>query len=70
MFSKSNNKHINKDEFNIIPQSEEKNIKSTKNLNGKSIPLLTLSEDEDKNQMYSDKKILSSKGDNEKEKDA
>ena len=70
MFSKSNNKHINKDEFNIIPKSEEKNIKSTKNLNDKSIPLLTLSEDEDKNQMYSDKKILSSKGDNEKEKDA
>jgi serine/threonine protein kinase len=70
MFSKSNNKHINKDEFNIIPQSEEKNIKSTKNLNNKFIPLLTLSEDEDKNQMYSDKKILSSKGDNEKEKDA
>ena len=70
IFSKSNNKHINKDEFNIIPKSEEKNIKSTKNLNDKSIPLLTLSEDEDKNQMYSDKKILSSKGDNEKEKDA
>ena len=70
MFSKSNNKHINKDEFNIIPKSEEKNIKSTKNLNDKSIPLLTLSEDEDKNQIYNSKKILSSKGDNEKEKDA
>jgi serine/threonine protein kinase len=70
IFSKSNNKHINKDEFNIIPKSEEKNIKSTKNLNDKSIPLLTLSEDEDKNQIYNSKKILSSKGDNEKEKDA
>ena len=71
MFSKSNNKHINKDEFNIIPQSEEKNIKITENLNSKSIPLLTLSEeDEDKNQKYSSKKIFSSKGDNEKEKDA
>ena len=70
IFSKSNNKHINKDEFNIIPQSEEKNIKSTKNLNNKFIPLLTLSEDEDKNQIYNSKKILSSKGDNEKEKDA
>ena len=71
MFSKSNNKHINKDEFNIIPQSEEKNIKITENLNSKSIPLLTLSEeDEDKNQKYSNKKIFSSKGDNEKIKDA
>jgi serine/threonine protein kinase len=70
MFSKADNKNINKDEFNIIPLSEEKNIKSTKNLNDKSIPLLTLSEDEDKNQIYNSKKILSSKGDNEKEKDA
>ena len=70
MFSKSNNKNIDKDEFNIIPQSEEKDINISKNLNNKNIPLLTLSEDEDKNQIYSDKKILSSKGDNEKEKDA
>ena len=51
MFSKADNKNINKDEFNIIPLSEEKNIKSTKNLNGKSIPLLTLSEDEDKKEI-------------------
>ena len=70
MFSKADNKNINKDEFNIIPLSEEKNIKSTKNLNGKSIPLLTLSEDEDKKEINNNKKLLSSKGDNEKIKDA
>ena len=70
MFSKADNKNINKDEFNIIPLSEEKNIKSTKNLNGKSIPLLTLSEDEDKKEIKSNKNLLSSKGDNEKIKDA
>ena len=69
-FSKSDNKNINKDEFNIIPQSEEKNIKNKKNLNEKSIPLLTLSDDEDKKQINNNNKILSSKGDNEKEKDA
>ena len=70
MFSKADNKNINKDEFNIIPLSEEKNIKSTTNLNGKSIPLLTLSEDEDKKEIKSNKNLLSSKGDNEKIKDA
>ena len=70
MFSKADNKNINKDEFNIIPLSEEKNIKSTKNLNDKSIPLLTLSEDEDKKEINSNKNLLSSKGDNEKIKDA
>ena len=70
MFSKADNKNINKDEFNIIPLSEEKNIKSTKNLNDKSIPLLTLSEDEDKKEIKSNKNLLSSKGDNEKIKDA
>ena len=70
MFSKADNKNINKDEFNIIPLSEEKNIKSTTNLNGKSIPLLTLSEDEDKKEINNNKKLLSSKGDNEKIKDA
>ena len=70
MFSKADNKNINKDEFNIIPLSEEKNIKSTKNLNDKSIPLLTLSEDENKKEIHNNKKLLSSKGDNEKIKDA
>jgi len=70
MFSQSDNKSINKDEFNIIPQSEEKNIKNTKNINGKSIPLLTLSDDEDKKEINNNKKLSSSKGDNEKEKDA
>jgi len=70
MFSQSDNKNINKDEFNIIPQSEEKNIKNTKNINGKSIPLLTLSDDEDKKEINNNKKLSSSKGDNEKEKDA
>lgn len=70
MFSKEDNKNINKNEFNIIPQSEEKNIKNTKNLNDKSIPLLTLSEDEDNRQIDSDKKLSSSKGYNEKIKDA
>ena len=70
MFSKADNKNINKDKFNIIPLSEEKNIKSTTNLNGKSIPLLTLSEDEDKKEINNNKKLLSSKGDNEKIKDA
>lgn len=70
MFSKADNKNINKDKFNIIPLSEEKNIKSTKNLNDKSIPLLTLSDDEDKKEIKSNKNLLSSKGDNEKIKDA
>jgi len=70
MFSKEDNKNINKNEFNIIPQSEEKNIKNTKNLNDKSIPLLTLSEDEDNRQIESNKNLSSSKGYNEKIKDA
>ena len=70
MFSKEDNRNINKNEFNIIPQSEEKNIKNTKNLNDKSIPLLTLSENEDNRQIDSNKKLSSSKGYNEKIKDA
>jgi len=71
IFSKPNNKNINKEEFNIIPQSEEKNIKNTKNINEKSIPLLTLSENTDSNNIINNKNnLLSPGGNNDKEKDA
>ena len=44
ILSKSNSQDIQKNDFNIIPQKEEKNILKTKNNNEKSIPLLTLEE--------------------------
>ena len=72
ILSKSNTQNIQKDDFNIIPQKEEKNISNTNNTNEKMIPLLTLSENRDlNNNINKDNKILlSPQQKNGKEKDA
>ena len=72
IFSKSNKQNVPKEDFNIIPMDEEKNIKNTKNINEKSIPLLNLSDNEDNNNIINsnNRKLLSHKGDEGKIKDA
>ena len=72
IFSKSNNLNIQKNDFNIIQQSEEKNIQNTKNINEKSIPLLTLSENTGRNNInnYDENYLLSPRDKHEKVKDA
>ena len=49
MFSKSNSQNAPKENFNIIPLIDDKNIKNTKNIIEKSIPLLNISVNEDSN---------------------
>ncbi len=72
IFSKSKTPNIQKNDFNIIPLSEEKDIKTIKNINEKSIPLLTLSENTDNSKIKNNDKynLLSPRDKNEKEKDA
>ena len=72
IFSKSDNQNIPKNDFNIIPQKEEKNIKNTENNNEKSIPLLTLSENKEQNNLNNNNNnlLLSPISKHEKEKDA
>ena len=72
IFSKSNTQNIEKKDFNIIQQSDVNNIKNTTNINEKSIPLLTLSENTGQNNINNnDENILLSPRDKiEKEKDA
>ena len=72
IFSKSNNLNIQKNDFNIIQQSEEKNIQNTKNINENSIPLLTLSENTGQNNInnYDVNNLLSPRDIHLKEKDA
>ena len=71
IFSKSNSQNIPKNDFNIIPQKEDKNNIKTENINEKSIPLLTLSENTDQNNINNNNNILLSPiNKHEKEKDA
>ena len=72
IFSKSNTQTNPKNDFNIIPLSEQKNINNTNNINEKSIPLLNISSNEDSNKLInnSKKKLKSQKGYEGKEKDA
>jgi serine/threonine protein kinase len=72
IFAKSNTQNIEKKDFNIIQQSDVNNIKNTTNINEKSIPLLTLSENTGQNNINNnDENILLSPRDKiEKEKDA
>ena len=71
MFSKSNSQNVPKENFNIIPLNDDKNIKNTKNINEKSIPLLHLSDNEDSNNIINtNNNLLSPKGDEGKIKDA
>ncbi len=72
IFSKSNTQTNTKNDFNIIPQSEEKNITKTNNINEKSIPLLDISSNADSNKIISNNKksLKSPKKYEGKEKDA
>ena len=72
IFSKPKIQNVPKEDFNIIPINEDKNIKNTKNINEKSIPLLNLSDNEDTNNITNSNnhKLLSPKGDEGKIKDA
>ena len=72
IFSKSNNQTNPKNDFNIISLSDEKDIKNTKNINEKKIPLLEISSNEDSNKIMINNKnnLLSPKGYEGKEKDA
>ena len=72
IFSKSNTQANPKNDFNIISLSDGKDIKNTKNINEKTIPLLEISSTEDSNKiMINNKKnLLSPKGYEGKEKDA
>jgi hypothetical protein len=72
IFAKSNTQNIEKKDFNIIQQSDVNNIKNTTNINEKSIPLLTLSENTGQNNINNNDEniLLSSRDKIEKEKDA
>ena len=72
IFSKSNNQTNPKNDCNIISLSDEKDIKNTKNINEKKIPLLEISSNEDSNKIMINNKnnLLSPKGYEGKEKDA
>jgi serine/threonine protein kinase len=72
IFSKSNTQTNPKNDFNIISLSDEKDIKNTKNINEKKIPLLEISSNEDSNKIMINNKnnLLSPKGYEGKEKDA
>ena len=72
IFSKSNTQTNPKNDFNIISLSDEKDIKNTKNINEKTIPLLEISSNEDSNKIMINNKnnLLSPKGYEGKEKDA
>ena len=71
IFSKTKTPNIQKNDFNIIPQSEEKNIKKSQNINEKLIPLLPLSENKKNNNIINNdiNNLLSPRDKSEKEKD-
>jgi serine/threonine protein kinase len=72
IFSKSNTQTNPKNDFNIISLSDDKDIKNTKNIKEKKIPLLEISSNEDSNKIMINNKnnLLSPKGYEGKEKDA
>ena len=71
MFSKSNSQNVLKENLNIIPLSDDKNIKNTKNINEKSIPLLNILVNKDSNNIINtNNNLLPPKGNEGKIKDA